>query len=116
MSPSAAHTYVSTAGSTLEYVPTAPESFPTAMLVPRPSQTLAVAPDLERPQRQLGAERRRLGMDAVGAPDHRRVAELVGARGDDGVERVERAARSRSHAFVSWLHSAVSMTSIDVRP
>ena len=42
-------------------------------------QALAVAANLQRPERQLHAERRRLGVDAVGAADHRRVAELAGA-------------------------------------
>ena len=43
-----------------------------------------------RPQRELGAERGGLGVDAVRAADHRRVAELVGPGGDRGLERRRR--------------------------
>ena len=60
-------------------------------------QPLPVAPDLHRPERQLHAERGGLGVDAVRAPDHRRVAELARprrdrrlqllGRGKDAVER-----------------------------
>ena len=42
------------------------------------SEPLAVAAHLHRPERELRAERGRLGVDAVGAPDHRRVAVLAG--------------------------------------
>jgi len=44
---------------------------------PGARESLAIAPDLHRPQRELGAERRRLGVYAVRATDHRCVAELV---------------------------------------
>ncbi len=46
-------------------------------------QAEAIAIDLQRPQRHLGAERGGLGMDAVGAADHHGVAVLAGdaARG-----------------------------------
>ena len=46
-----------------------------------------VAPQLRVPQRQLEAERHRLGVDAVRAPDHRRLLVLVGARLDRLGER-----------------------------
>ena len=67
-------------------MPTAPESLPTAMPVAGPAQPLDVAAHLQRPQRELHAERRRLGVDAVRAPDHRRVAVLVRLRRDRRVE------------------------------
>ena len=54
--------------------------------VARPQQALAVAPHLHRPERELHAERRRLGVDAVRAPDHRRVAELARPRRDRRLE------------------------------
>ena len=46
----------------------------------------AVALERERPAGELEPERRRLGVDAVRAPDRERVAVLLGA-GDDGGER-----------------------------
>ena len=49
----------------------------------------AVAVELERPAGQLQAERRRLGVHAVRAPDRERVAVLLGSRDDRG----ERACR-----------------------
>ena len=64
----------------LEYVPTAPLSLHTATVARAAAQAVAVAVDLQRPQRDLGAERRRLGVDAVGAPDHHRVAVRAGER------------------------------------
>ena len=57
----------------------------------RPHEPGAVAPELERPERELRAERRRLGVDAVRAPDHRRVAVLASTGDDRGVELVDRA-------------------------
>ena len=61
-------------------MPTAPQSFITAIDVACGSQPGAIAVDLQRPQRDLGAERGRLGVDAVRAADHHGVAMLVSAR------------------------------------
>jgi hypothetical protein len=44
----------------------------------RGRQAVHVTIDLQRPQRQLGAERRRLGVDPVGAADHHGVAVPAG--------------------------------------
>ena len=44
-----------------------------------PDQALPVTPHLQRPQRQLGAHRGRLGVDAVGPADAQRVAKLIKA-------------------------------------
>ena len=74
----------------LEYVPTAPESFPTAIGRAGARQASAIAPQLERPQRDLGAERRGLGVDAVRATDHRGVALLARPRHDRDLELVDR--------------------------
>ncbi len=49
---------------------------------PGADQSLTVAPHLQCPEGELEAERRRLGVDPVGAPDHRRVAELPSPNGD----------------------------------
>ena len=100
----------------LEYVPTAPLSLHTAIACAGGAQPVAVAVDLQRPQRDLGAERRRLGVDAVRAPDHHRVA--VGAgEVDHRVEQRRRMRRtSRSAASRSAQHHAVSTTSLDVSP
>ena len=57
---------------------------------PGSPQPLDVAAHLQRPQGELVAERRGLGVDPVGAPDHRRVAELVGPPGDGDVELLGR--------------------------
>ena len=59
-----------------------------------------VAAHLQRPERELGAERRRLGVDAVRAADHRRVAELAGPGGDRRPRARSAASRSRSAARV----------------
>ena len=69
------------------------------------SQPFAVAPHLHRPERELHAEGRRLGVDAVRATDHRRVAELAGpgcdrrlqlGRGrEDAIERARHLQRER---------------------
>ena len=63
---------------------------------PTPASSAAVEPgaiavDLQRPQRDLGTERRRLGVDAVGPADHHRVA--VGAGEVD--ERAQQLRRRR---------------------
>ena len=49
----------------------------------------AIAIGLESPQRELGAERGRLGVHAVRAPGDRHVQELEGARLERGHERIE---------------------------
>jgi hypothetical protein len=51
------------------------------------TQPLTVAVDLQCPQCDLGAERRRLGVDAVSAPDHHRVAVGAGQFDDGGQQR-----------------------------
>ena len=89
-SPSRAPTYASTAGSTLEYVPTAPDSLHTATDSAGGGQPGAVAVELQRPQRDLGAERRRLGVDAVRAPDHHRVEVRAGHVDERRQQRVGR--------------------------
>jgi hypothetical protein len=52
--------------------------------------------ELERPSRELPAERRRLRMDAVRAPDADRVAVLVGATDHDRKRAVDPVAHQRS--------------------
>ena len=84
--PSRSHASRSTSGSVAAYVPTAPESLPTRRPSSARSTRVAVAVELERPARELEAERRRLGVHAVRAPDRERVAVLLGPR-DDRVER-----------------------------
>ena len=76
----------STRGSTLAYVPTAPESLPTRDAVERRRRRSRRAA-ARRPAEQLQAERGRLGVDAVRAADHRRVAVLDRARLDSGERR-----------------------------
>ena len=83
MSPSAAQTCASIAGSIAEYVPTAPESLPTAMPSRARARRVAVPLGLEAQQRELRAEGRRLGEHAVGAA------------GDGDVDRLARARRQR---------------------
>jgi hypothetical protein len=81
----------------------------------RPQEPFAIAPHLQRPERELHAERRRLGVDAVRAPDHRRVAEFA-RRARDRRSSVRAALDDRSRARVICSASAVSTTSLDVRP
>ena len=57
----------------------------------RAAHALEVAADLRVPERQLQAERHRLGVDAVRAADHRRAPVLLGAR-----SRTASASASRS--------------------
>ena len=115
-SPSAAPTWRSTAGSMLEYVPTAPDSLHTATVVAGGPQPGAVAVELQRPQRDLGAERRRLGVDAVGAADHHRVEVAAGERRRPCASSSSAAASRRSAASRIAQHRAVSTTSDDVSP
>ena len=56
------------------YVPTAPESLPTAQLLECIGEAVQVAVGLEGEAREPQAEGGRLGVDAVGAPDAERVA------------------------------------------
>ena len=115
-------TCASTAGSMFEYVPTAPLSLHTATDSRAARRRVAVAVDLQRPQRHLGAERRRLGVDAVGAADHHRVAVRRGPASTSVREQLVAASSSRSAASRSIQHSAVSTTSrrrqavVDPRP
>ena len=115
-SPRCSHTYCSTHGSTFEYVPTAPDSLPTAIASRARSSRSRSRRTCMRPQRELHAERRRLGVDAVRAADHRRVAELARPGRDRRLRARPRPARMRSSARVICSASAVSTTSLDVRP
>ena len=85
-SPSRSQAIRSTSGSAAEYVPTAPESLPTRIPSSARDDARAVALERERPAGELEPERRRLGVDAVRAPDRDRVAMLL-RPGDDGGER-----------------------------
>src|SRR5439155_26150784 len=51
---------------------------------------VAIAAQLQRPQRELRPERRRLGVDTVGAPGDGRVAELACPRRHGALEIVDR--------------------------
>ena len=68
-SPSRASTRASKSGSVAEYVPTAPDSAPTDAWAKASCEPLGVALGLEREAGELDAERRRLGLHAVRAPD-----------------------------------------------
>ena len=61
-------------------MPTAPEILPTATIVARAQHAIEVALQLGVPERELEAERHRLGVHAVRAADHRRAPVLLGAR------------------------------------
>ena len=78
--PSRRQTRASIAGSRCANMPTAPESLPTRHDVARARHAREVALQLGVPQRQLEAERHRLGVHAVRAADHRRPPMLLGAR------------------------------------
>ena len=69
-----------------------------------------------QPPEQLQAERRRLGVHAVGAADHRRVAVLLGARRSAASTRVDARRAGSGPRRRSCSASAVSTTSDDVRP
>ena len=114
--PSAAATCASIAGSMLLYVPTAPLSLHTATVSRRGMQARAIAVHLQRPQRHLRAERGGLGVDAVRAADHHRVAVLARQQHERAQQLRRRAAISRSHASRIIQHHAVSTTSLLVRP
>ena len=80
--PSFAQTASSTSGGRCEKVPTAPESLPWAIVSRGPVEPRELALQLRVPQRHLEAEGHGLGVDAVGAPDHRRVLVTEGALPD----------------------------------
>ena len=88
-SPSRRQTAASIVGGRCAKVPTAPEILPTAHAFARAPHARDVALQLGVPERQLQAERHRLGVHAVRAADHRRLAMLFGARPDGVSERVE---------------------------
>ena len=85
--PSRAHTAASMDGSRCANVPTAPDSLPTLIAGARPLHALDVPLVLRVPERELQAERDRLGVDAVRPADHRRVAVLLGPRADGVAQR-----------------------------
>ena len=80
-SPRRSSTRCSNWGEAAEYVPTAPDRLPTATPSKAAVEALGVAVRLEGEARELDAEGRRLGVDAVGAPDAERALVLAG-RGD----------------------------------
>ena len=82
-------TYSSTRGSILAKVPTAPEIAQVAISLRAASEALAVARELGLMPGELQPERRRLGVDAVAAPDGRRVFVLEGAPLQRASNRVE---------------------------
>ena len=97
-------------------MPTAPEILPTDDGLARAHDPRAAARDLGVPQRQLHAERHRLGVHAVRAADHRRPAMLARARRDRRRERVDVRRESGRRPARICSASAVSSTSDDVRP
>ena len=115
-SPSCSHTYASTSGSTLEYVPTAPESLPTAMPPRGPGEADAVAPDLRAPRAR--AWRRtwwaRRGCRGCARPSACRGARWPGRRSLPRGRRRRRASGRTARTRVT--ESAVSTTSLEVRP
>ena len=68
----ARHTAASIDGSRCANMPTAPEILPTDTASRARTQPLAAARDLRVPERELHAERHRLGVHAVRPADHRR--------------------------------------------
>ena len=87
--PSFAATCSSTRGSMLAKVPTAPEMAQVAISSRALHQPFAAARKLGIGQRQLDAESRRFGVDAVAAADRDRVLVLEGARLQRGKQRVD---------------------------
>ena len=71
------HTYASTAGSTLRVGADRARQLPDRDDVACAHEPPPLAAELQRPERELGAEGRGLGVDAVRPPDHRRVAVLT---------------------------------------
>ena len=115
-SPSFGQTASSTSGPRCEKVPTAPDSLPTAIVSRARASRCERAAQLGVPERELEAEGHGLGVHAVGAPDHRRVLELVGARAHHLAQRLARPGVMRSVASRMSMASAVSTTSDEVRP
>ena len=85
-------------------------------LLERSREAAAAAVELERPAGELEAERRRLGVDAVGAADLERSAVLLGPPGHGGEARRRSLPRSSAPASRIWSESAVSITSDEVSP
>ena len=114
-SPSFSATYASTRGSMLAKVPTAPEMAQVAI-----SRRAAISRSLRALElgiglRELEAEGRRLGVDAVRAADGRRVLVLEGAALQRGEQRVEVGEQEVGGA--RELHARqVSSTSDEVMP
>ena len=114
VSPRCSHTYASTSGSICEYVPTAPDSLPTA-IASRARATHAVTPHLERPERELGPE-------VVGSAWTPCVRPTIGvprcsrARAAMAASSSSTAVNRRSHARTRVTDRAVSTTSLEVRP
>ena len=106
----------STRGSTCAYVPTAPLIAAHAHDLSRAPQPLPVAVELERQDRELVAEGGRLGVDAVGPPDHHRVAVLAARAASRSPSSRSSRPSSRSAASRSCSASPVSSTSEDVSP
>ena len=98
-SPSRRSTRSSKSGDVAEYVPTAPEIAPTATCCERPLEPPGVAIGLEGEAGELDPERRRLGVDPVGATDAQRVHVLARTSGERLDERgASPAARARRPA------------------
>ena len=93
-----------------------PTVLPTAIVSRARTRRARSRCDLGVPERQLDAERHRLGVHAVRAADHRRAAVLLGARARWRAAGRRRPRRIRSHASRICSASAVSSTSEDVRP
>ena len=85
-------------------------------LVARLDQRAPAAAQLGVPARALEAEGDRLGVDAVRAADHGRVAVALGLRAARRPAGGRALARSRSAASRSCIANAVSTTSDDVSP
>ena len=75
-----------------------------------------VAVDLEGPARELEAQRGRLGVDRVGPAHHHRAGLGAGAGDERRDQRVAGRSSRRRPAAWSWSASAVSTTSLLVRP
>ena len=96
--------------------PDRPGDLAGADLVDGGGQARPAALELERPAGELEPERRRLGVDRMGAAHHHR----RGLRASPGDEHARAAGRrsssSRSPAARSWSASPVSTTSLLVSP